>query len=401
MSTLPFLPFTRPSIDEETIAAVAEVLRSGWITSGPKMQAFEAALSERCGGRPVRAFNSGTATLEVALRLAGIGPGDEVITTPLTWVATANVILEVGATPVFADIDPTTRNIDPDKIEAAITPRTKALIPVDLAGLPFDRDRIYALAAAHQLRVIEDAAQSLGASWHGKPIGASFGNNKDFVSFSFHANKNLTTGEGGALVLPADVDPKLCERLRLQGVARCADGGMDVDVLGGKWNLTDIAAAIGLGQLKRLEEFTARRRQLAQAYFDRLDPALALSLPPQDFENSNWHMFQVLLPPDTDRGAFVAAMKERGIGVGVHYPALHLFSLYRKLGFKEGDFPHAEDVGRRIVTLPLFPAMADEDVDRVCAALGSALRLAAGIGTKAGKPLATVIPLATYRVRPL
>ncbi len=368
-NALPFLPFTRPSIDEETIAAVGDVLRSGWITSGPKMQAFETALSAHCGGRPVRSFNSGTATLEVALRLAGVGPGDEVITTPLTWVATANVILEVGATPVFADIDPVTRNIDPAKIEAAITPKTKAIIPVDLAGLPADRDRIYAIAKEYKLRVIEDAAQSLGASWNGKPIG-SFG---DFVSFSFHANKNLTTGEGGALVLPDDVAPALCERLRLQGVKRSADGGMDVDVLGGKWNLTDIAAAIGLGQLPHLPAFTARRRQLAHAYFDRIDPALGLELPPRDFENSNWHMFQVLLPTNTDRGAFIAAMKDRGVGVGVHYPALHLFSLYRKLGFREGDFPHAEDVGRRIVTLPLFPAMADADTDRVAAALSATL----------------------------
>jgi len=369
MSALPFLPFTRPSIDEATIAAVGDVLRSGWITSGPKVQAFEAVLSELCGGRTVRAFNSGTATLEVALRLAGVGPGDEVITTPLTWVATANVIIEVGATPVFADIDPATRNIDPAQIKAAITPKTKALIPVDLAGLPADRDRIYAIAQAHKLRVIEDAAQSLGASWHGKPIGSS----GDFVSFSFHANKNLTTGEGGALVLPADIDPALCERLRLQGVKRTADGDMDVDVLGGKFNLTDIAAAIGLGQLPHLPAFTARRRQLARTYFERIDPALGLELPPRDFENSNWHMFQVLLPAGTDRGAFIATMKERGIGIGVHYPALHLFSLYRKLGFQRGDFPHAEDVGRRIVTLPLFPAMADGDIDRVCCALTESL----------------------------
>jgi dTDP-4-amino-4,6-dideoxygalactose transaminase len=357
-----FLPFTRPTIDEETIAAVADVLRSGWITSGPKVLAFEAALSAYCGGRPVRAFSSGTATLAVALRLAGIGPGDEVITTPLSWVATANVILEVGARPVFVDVDPATRNIDLDRIEAAITPRTRAIIPVDLAGLPVDRDRLYAIASQHRLRVVEDAAQSLGASWNGRPIGVD----GDFVSFSFHANKNLTTGEGGALVLPADVDPALCERLRLQGVKRFPDGGMDVDVLGGKANLTDIAAAIGLGQLPHLAEFTARRRHLARRYFDRLDPALGLGLPVTDFENSNWHMFQVLLPTGTDRGTFIAAMKERNVGVGVHYPAMHLFSLYRQRSWQDGDFPIAEDIGRRTVTLPLFPAMAEADVDRVC-----------------------------------
>ena len=367
--TQPFLPFTRPAIDEDTIADVANVLRSGWITSGPKVQAFEAALSALCGGRPVKAFNSGTATLEVALRLAGVGPGDEVITTPLTWVATANVILEVGATPVLVDIDPATRNIDLDRLEAAITPKTRAIVPVDLAGLPVDRDRLYAIANAHRLRVVEDAAQSFGANWRGKAIGAS----GDFVSFSFHANKNLTTGEGGALVLPADVDPALCERYRLQGVKRSPDGGMDVDVLGGKFNLTDIAAAIGLGQLKHLETFTARRRALAQRYFAQLDSTVGLGLPPADFTQSNWHMFQPLLPRGTDRGAFVNAMREQGIGVGVHYPPLHLFSLYRKLGFQPGQFPNAEDIGARTVTLPLFPAMADSDVDRVCAALAAAL----------------------------
>ena len=378
MSTQPFLPFTRPSIDEETIAEVADVLRSGWITSGPKVQAFEAALSDYCGGRPVRAFSSGTATLEVALRLGKVmrsgihadGASDTVITTPLTWVASANVILEVGATPVFVDIDPVTRNINLDKLEDAITAETKAVIPVDLAGLPVDRDRLYAIANRHKLRVIEDAAQSVGSQWNGKPIGST----GDFVSFSFHANKNLTTGEGGALVLPADVDPALCERLRLQGVKRFPDGGMDVDVLGGKSNLTDIAAAIGLGQLKHLAEFTERRRHLARRYFELLDPALGLELPPADFENSNWHMFQPLLPEGADRGRFIAAMKERGIGVGVHYPALHLFSLYRKLGWQPGDFPVAEDIGRRTITLPLFPAMADGDVDRVCAAIVKCVR---------------------------
>ncbi|MDP1734548.1 MAG: DegT/DnrJ/EryC1/StrS aminotransferase family protein [Sulfuritalea sp.] len=367
--TFPFLPFTRPAIDEETIAEVANVLRSGWITSGPKVLAFETALSEHCGGRPVRVFNSGTATLEVALRLAKVGAGDTVITTPLTWVATANVILEVGATPILVDVDPVTRNIDLDALEAAITPQTKAVIPVDLAGLPVDRDRLYAIAGKHNLRVIEDAAQSLGASWNGRPIGST----GDFVSFSFHANKNLTTSEGGALVLPADIDPGLCERLRLQGVRRFPDGGMDVDVLGGKFNLTDIAATIGLGQMKHLAAFTARRRELARRYFDRLDPALGLELPVADFTNCNWHMFQVLLPVGTHRGKLVAAMKEQGIGVGVHYPALHLFSLYRAQGFRQGDFPHAERIGATTVTLPLFPSMKDSDVDRVCAALAASL----------------------------
>lgn len=365
----PFLPFTRPSIDEATIAAVAQVLRSGWITSGPKVLEFESVLAQRCGGRSVRVFNSGTAAIDIALKLADIGAGATVITTPLTWVATANSILAAGALPKFVDVDAKTRNIDVARIEAAITDQTRAIMPVDLAGLPVDRDALYAIANARGLRVIEDAAQSLGASWRGQAIGST----GDFVCVSFHANKNMTTGEGGALVLPDDVDPKLCERLRLQGVTRLPDGGMEVDVLGGKFNLTDIAAAIGLGQLASLDEFTARRRHLARRYFERIDPALGLELPLADFTNANWHMFQPLLPPRIDRGQFIAAMKGHGIGIGVHYPALHLFSLYRRLGYRDGDFPVAEDIGRRIVTLPLFPAMHDADVDRVCTALAAVL----------------------------
>lgn len=370
-----FLPFTRPSIDEETIAAVGAVLRSGWISSGPQVQAFEAALSELFGGRTVRAFNSGTITLEIALQLAGVAAGDEVITTPMSWAATANVVLHLGARPVFVDIDPLTRNIDLALIEAAITPKTKAIIPVDLAGLPVDRDRLYAIARRHRLRVIEDAAQSLGSNWQGRAIGSE----GDFISFSFHANKNLTTGEGGALVLPADIDPALCERLRLQGVKRLEGGEMDVDVAGHKGNLTDIAATIGLGQLKHLAAFTERRRTLARRYMERLEAALglALGLPVADFTQSNWHMFQILLPLEqmnSTRAEFMARLRERNIGAGVHYPALHLFSLYRALGYREGDFPQAEHVGRCTVTLPLFPAMSDADVDAVCANIADLLK---------------------------
>jgi len=365
-----FLPFTRPSIDDATIAGVAEVLRSGWITSGPQVKAFEAELSKLFGGRPVRAFNSGTITLEVGLRLAGVGPGDEVITTPLSWVATANVVQEVGARPVFVDVDPRTRNIDLGEVEKAVTNRTKAIIPVDLAGLPVDRDRLYAVAGKSKLRIIEDAAQSIGASWGGRLIG-SFG---DLVSFSFHANKNITTAEGGALVLPSEELVPLCEKLRFQGVTRSGEDGMEVDVLGGKANLTDLAARIGLGQLPHLNEFTARRRELARRYFSLWDRTLGCELPPEDFENSNWHMFQVVLPARAERAVFIRRMREAGIGIGVHYPAMHLFALYRALGWRAGQFPHAERIGRSIATLPLFPAMKDDDVDRVCKAAREALK---------------------------
>ena len=244
--TNPFLPFTRPSIDEATIAAVGDVLRSGWITSGPKVKELEAQLSKLLSGRPVRVVSSATGGMEIALALAGVGPGHEVITTPLSWVATANVILRAGARPVFIDADPLTRNIDLARIEAAITPRTRALLPVDIAGSPVDRDRLYEIAKTHSLRVIEDAAQSMGAHWRGRMIG-SLG---DLVSISFQANKNITTAEGGCLVLNNEAEARQCELWRLQGVVRKSDSwdGMDVTLAGGKYNMTDLAACIGLGQ---------------------------------------------------------------------------------------------------------------------------------------------------------
>ena len=366
-----FLPFTRPTIDEPTIQAVAEVLRSGWITSGPKLREFESQLSALCGGRPVRALSSATGGMEIALALAGVGAGDEVITTPLSWVATANVVLRALARPVFVDCDPRTRNIDLELIPAAITPRTRAILPVDLAGLPVDRDRLYALAAAHGLRVIEDAAQSFGANWAGRMIGSC----GDLVSISFHANKNITTAEGGCLVLNDEAEARRCELWRLQGALRHGDSwdGMDVTLAGGKHNLTDIAACIGLGQLPHLAAFTTRRRALARRYFSRFDRSLGCELPIEDYTQCNWHMFQVLLPETADRNAFISRMRESGIGVGVHYPAMHLFSLFRQLGCRPGDFPHAERIGRSTVSLPMFPAMQDGDVDRVIAAMGPAL----------------------------
>jgi dTDP-4-amino-4,6-dideoxygalactose transaminase len=369
-STLPFLPFTRPSIDEATIADVTEVLRSGWLTSnGPKVQSFESALSEYFSGRPVRTFNSGTCTMEIALRIAGIGPGDEVITTPNSWVATANVIIEVGATPVFADIDPRSHNIDIDQIAAAITPRTRAIIPVHMCGLPCDMDRLYGLAAKHSLRVVEDAAQAIGSTWKGRRIGA-FG---DMVSFSFQVNKNIMTGEGGCLVINDPEEASLAERYRLQGVSRRGLDGIDVDVLGGKYNMTEIAAAIGLAQIRHLAAFNARRLALARHYFhcfgSDFETRYGAELPIADFDQCNWHMFHIVLPDRISRAAFMQGMLDLNIGVGFHYAAIHLFTLYRRRGFKEGMFPVAERVCRQIVTLPLFPSMNDSDVERVVAAV--------------------------------
>jgi dTDP-4-amino-4,6-dideoxygalactose transaminase len=346
MTTLPFLPFSRPAIDEATIAAVGEVLRTGWITSGPKVQQFEQRLSAYFGGRPVRTFNSGTCTMEIALRIAGIGAGDEVITTPLSWVATANVILAVGATPVFADIDPATRNLDLAKVAACITPRTRAILPVHLSGLPVDMDALYALAKQHGLRVIEDAAQAFGSHWHGQRIGA-FG---DLVSFSFQANKNLTTAEGGCLVLNDEAEAKLAEKYRLQGVSRSGVDGIDVDVLGGKYNMTDFG--------------------------DGFEAATGAQLPQRAFGRSNWHLFQIILPDQGEgtRARFMTRLQQDyNIGTGFHYAPIHLFTLYRERGFKEGMFPHAERSGRLTVTLPLFATMQVQDVERVVAAVKEVL----------------------------
>ena len=370
-----FLPFSRPTIDEATIAAVSDVLRSGWITSGPKVAEFEAKMSAYFEGRPVRTFNSGTCTMEIALRIAGIGAGDEVITTPISWVATANVIIEVGATPVFADIDPLTRNIDLDQLEAAITPRTKAIIPVYLSGLPVDMDRLYAIAYKHKLRVIEDAAQAFGSEWKGKRIG-SFG---DFVSFSFQANKNITTGEGGCLVLNNDDEARLADKYRLQGVTRSGVDGIDVDVLGGKYNMSDIMAAIGLGQFANIDNITAHRRDLARHYYEcfgaDFEARSGAQLPLQAFDSSNYHLFQIILPdhgPGT-RADFMRKMAEYNIGTGYHYAPIHLFTLYRERGFKEGMFPVAEKIGRLTVTLPMFYAMTKADVERAVAAVKAIL----------------------------
>jgi dTDP-4-amino-4,6-dideoxygalactose transaminase len=377
-AALPFIPFTRPSFDEATITAVAEVLRSGWVTSGPKLAEFEAALSAYFGNRPVRCFANGTATMKIALQVAGIGPGDEVITTPISWVATSNVILSVGATPVFVDIDPRTRNIDLDKVPAAITTKTRAIMPVYLAGLPVNMDELYALAKKNGLRVIEDAAQAFGSEWKGQRIG-SIG---DLVSFSFQANKNLSTVEGGCLVLNNLDEARLAEKLRLQGLTRTGMDGMDVDMLGGKDNLTDINAVIGLHQLKHIAQFQEKRTLLAAHYFTVLHSGLKeanllgleLGLPVQSDRDcrSNWHMFQVVLPLGqltVDRAHIMADLKEQGIGTGVHYPAITSFSLYQQQGYQLSNTPLAARIGKSILTLPLFPGMNNADVERVVNAL--------------------------------
>lgn len=365
-----YLPFTKPFIDDETIQGVCDVLRSGWLATGPKVHEFESTLSGYLGGRIVKSFTSATGALEVALQMCGIGPGDEVITPAMSFTATPNVIMRVGAKPVFVDVGIDSRNIDLDQVEKAITPNTRAIMPVHFAGLPVDCDRLYDIANRRGLRVIEDAAHAIGTKWQDKRIG-SFG---DIASFSFHPNKNMTTIEGGALSFSDSAEAKKLDQLRFHGIVKDEEGNQDVVLAGGKYNLSDVAAMVGLGQLKHLDEFNRKRSELVGHYFQRwmLDDCLL----PQRGEGHSWHMFAPLIPFERygiSRQHFIKKMHEKGIGVGIHYPALHLFSLYRKLGYKDGDFPNAERIGRETVTLPLFPMMQFADVERVVDAVSGVL----------------------------
>jgi hypothetical protein len=364
-----FLPFTRPSIDDETIAAVVATLRSGWITSGPRVAEFERDLRAYLGGeREVRVMTSATGGMEMALKAMGVGPGDEVIVPAMSFAASANVVERLGARPVFVDVELRSRNLTAAAVEPAITARTRAIMPVHFSGLSCDMDALLALAAARGLRVLEDAAHAIGTRWRGRLIG-SFG---DVTSFSFHANKNLTTIEGGALSF---ADPALVwplDRERFHGIVKDAAGNVDVVTAGGKYNLTDVAAAVGIGQLKRLEAFNARRRELAARYFARLAPHWPADRLPADGDGHSWHMYAVLAPfaaMGTTRDAFVAEFRARGIGLGMHYPSIPSLTYYREKGWDPAAFPNAGRIGAETVTLPMFPAMADGDVDRVCDAL--------------------------------
>ena len=369
-----YLPFTRPTIDEDTIESVGEVLRSGWITTGPKVEQFEQGLCEYLGGqRRVRAFLHATGALEEALVVCGIGAGDEVIVPAMTFAATANVVVRLGAKPVLVDVDLRSRSLLLDQAAAAITPKTRAIMPVHLNGLAVDLDGVYALAQQHRLRVVEDAAQAIGTLYKGRKLG-SFG---DIVVFSFHANKNLTTIEGGAVSVAGTEDAQTLEILRFHGITKFADGTMDVTRAASKHNMTDVAATVGLGQLKHLDEFNRKRRQLAYHYFELLGDEQLGVVPARGDDGHSWHMF-TLLPHYNggcpDRKTLRARMHQRGIGLGIHYQALNQFTLYRNMGYAEGRFPNAERIGRETVTLPLFPGMTRSDVERVCEALAACLK---------------------------
>ncbi len=369
----PFLPFARPSIDADSIAAVADVFRSGQLASGPKVLAFEAALASYLGeDRKVRVMTSATAGLEMALEVAGVGEGDEVIVPAMSFAASANVIARLRAKPVFVDIDLHSKNLDLELARAAITPKTRAIMPVHFAGLPVDMDALMGIAAERGLRVVEDAAHAIGSRYKGRLIG-SFG---DLTVFSFHPNKNMTTIEGGAIATADAGAAQLLEQYRFHGIKRNAQGETDVIFPGAKSNLTDVAAQIGIDQLRRLDGFNARRLQLAGRYFQELEGFRAVVLPARGDAGHSWHMFQVLIDFSVQgmtRPEFQQRMAERGIGIGVHYVSIPGLTYYRQQGYRPEDTPVAARVGRETVTLPLFPAMNDEDVVRVCRELREVL----------------------------
>jgi dTDP-4-amino-4,6-dideoxygalactose transaminase len=384
----PFLPFALPEIGEEEIAEVVDTLRSGWVTTGPKARLFEQAFVDYLGDASLQAIavNSATAGLHLALEALGIGPGDEVITTTHTFTATAEVVRYLGADVKLVDIDPATINIDPAAIEAAITPRTKALMPVHYAGLSVDMDAIHAIAQKHGLKVVEDAAHALPTTWKGQRIGTL---HSDAVVFSFYANKTMTTGEGGMLVTRDAALAARAKVMRLHGINRDAFDRFTAKVPswyyeivapGFKYNLTDIAAAMGLHQLKRLPGFQTRREQIAARYDEALAD-LPLILPPRPVHAGDlhsWHLYVVRLSDDAtlNRDQLIESLFADGIGVSVHYIPLHLHPYWKeRYDLKPEQFPHSQKAYERMVTLPLYTRMTDEDVERVITAVRKACGL--------------------------
>ena len=325
----------------------------------------------RCWVVSMSLFSSATAALEAILIAKEIGPGHEVIVPAMSFVASANVVTRTGATPVFVDVSIESRNIDADSVAAALTDKTRAVMPVHFAGMPVDMAPIYELAASKGLLVLEDAAQAIGTRYQGRQVG-SYGNP---VSFSFHPNKNMTTIEGGAVASNEPGLIKQLESIRFHGISRNENGEMNVEAWGGKMNLPDVNATIGLAQLRKLDGFNAQRRLLAEHYLEHMPrhPALVL---PADAQGHSWHMFCICLDFESmgmSRNDVLETFKTRDILLGMHYPAMHLFDLYRQLGYGRGDFPVAEQIGDQTFTLPLFPAMTTDDVDRVVAVFNELL----------------------------
>jgi dTDP-4-amino-4,6-dideoxygalactose transaminase len=389
MPTEKFIPFARPTISRAEINEVAACLRSGWLATGPRSAKFEEMLREYFGAPHALCCVSATMGLWMALKAIDLKPGDEVITSPMTFVATLNTIVLAGGKPVLADVEPGTYNLDAKKTAAAITKRTRAIMPVHFAGCPVDLDAIYALARKHKLRVIEDCAHAIGAVYKGRRLG-SFG---DVQVFSFHPNKNMTTGEGGCVVTR---DAKLARRvelLRFHGIDRAGGkhhskiegiGHFDVLEAGLKSNFMDLQAALGIHQLPALEGFNQKRRALAARYAEKLRGVPGLTLPsaPKYAHVNAWHMFAPVVERGAavDRDTLIAELKKRQIGAGLHYVACHLHTFYQKTyGWRRGDFPEAERISDGILDLPLFPLLTRRDQDRVIRAMREILGLQSNI----------------------
>lgn len=377
-----FLPFSPPLIGEEEIEEVLDTLRSDWITTGPKTKRFEGEFARYLGAPGALALNSCTGALHTALATLGVGPGDEVITTPITFAASVNVIEHVGAMPVLVDVEPDTLNMDPRCVESATTTKTRAILPVHYAGHPVDLDPIQELAHAHGLYVLEDAAHALPSRYEGRRIGS--GGNP--VAFSFYATKNLTTGEGGMLTGDAGFLDQ-ARVVSLHGMSRDAwkrydkGGSWFYEILlpGFKYNMTDVQAALGLQQLRKLERFQTRRREVATAYTRAFGDVEALETPVQrDNVDHAWHLYALRLRLNTlriGRDQFIEELTARNIGTSVHFIPIHLHPFYRdKYGYRPDDFPVAHSNYQRLISLPLNPRLTDQDVTDVIEAVLDVVR---------------------------
>ncbi|OPX92795.1 MAG: UDP-4-amino-4-deoxy-L-arabinose--oxoglutarate aminotransferase [Pelotomaculum sp. PtaB.Bin104] len=368
-----FIPYAKQQVDEDDIASVVSVLRSDWLTTGPQVASFEQELAETVRARYAVVFSSGTAALHAAYFAAGVGPGDKVITTPITFAATANAALYLGARPVFVDIAPGSFNINPDLIEKFITNRTKVIAPVDMTGLPAPVEAIMEIANSCGLIVVEDAAHALGASYKGQQVGSR----ADMTVFSFHPVKHITCGEGGAVTTN---NPEYFEKLvifRSHGMVR--DQNLlknnhgpwyyEMQHLGYNYRLTDIQCALGLSQLKKLKQFLARRREIAARYNEAFAVCPYLITPPAaSGAEPAWHLYVLRLAGDNPpRRELAERLHERGIGTQVHYLPVYRHPYYQDLGYPAGLCPNAEDYYQRAITIPLYPAMEDTDVERVIA----------------------------------
>jgi perosamine synthetase len=371
------LPYGRQSIEEDDIQAVVNVLRSDWLTTGPKVAEFEEAFAARIGAKYAVSFSSGTAALHGAAFAAGLKPGDEAITTPITFAATPNCVLYQGATPVFADVSTDTLNLDPEKVAARITPRTRAVLPVDYAGHPADLDAMLELAARHGLVVIEDACHALGAEYRGRRTGSI----ADMTVFSFHPVKHVATGEGGMVTTDRSDCAQTLRRFRNHGISsdarqRAAEGQWryEMVLLGFNYRLPDFACALGLSQLKKLEANLSRRREVAARYAAAFRD-LAGVIPPavRVGVNPAWHLYPIRLSLErlsANRAQVFRALRAENIGVNVHYIPMHRHPYYRdRFGYRESEYPIAEDAYERLISLPMFHGMSDRDVEDVIAAV--------------------------------